>query len=81
MSYILLWGSLLMSKRDGQLFDNWDGSTAFWQYRHNPAGSEKQQPHKQSNQNTDDTWIIFLGILFTIGFIALLAITTLGNLL
>ena len=70
-----------MTKPEGQLFDNRDGSAAFWQYRHNPAEYERQQPHKQANPNTDDTWTIFLGIVFTIGFLALLAITTLRNIL
>ena len=66
-----------MVKQEGQLLGNMDNSTAFWQHRHNPAEYEGQQPHKQANPNADDTWIIFLGVLFTIGFIALLAITTL----
>ena len=70
-----------MTKPEGQLFDNRDCSAAFWQYRHNPAEYERQQPHKQANPNTDDTWTIFLGIVFTIGFLALLAITTLRNIL
>ena len=70
-----------MTKQEGQLLGNMDNSTAFWQYRHNPAEYERQQPHKQASQNADDTWIIFLGIVFTIGFLALLAITTLRSIL
>ena len=68
-----------MVKQEGQLSGNMDNSTAFWQYRHNPAEYERQQPHKQANPDTDDTWIIFLGILFVTGFLALLAITTLRS--
>ena len=70
-----------MTKQEGQLLGNMDNSTAFWHYRHNPAEYERQQPQKQANPNADDTWILFLGILFTIGFLALLAITTLRSIL
>ena len=70
-----------MTKREGPLFGGPDGSAAFWQHRHNPAEYERQQPHKQADPNTDGTWIIFLGILFTTGFVALLAITTLRTIL
>jgi uncharacterized membrane-anchored protein len=62
-----------MAKRESQLLDYLDGSAAYWQYRYNPAEYERQQPPKQANQNTDDTWIILLCIFFTIGFLALLA--------
>jgi len=62
-----------MTKQES-LLDNLDGSAAYWQYRYNPAEYEKKQPHEQANQNTDDTWFILLGILGTIGFLALLAV-------
>ena len=65
-----------MRKRRGQLVDNWDVNATFLQYRNNPAEYEMQQPHEQASHNTDDTWIIFLCILVTIGFLALLAKTT-----
>ena len=70
-----------MAKQERQLLDNLDGSASYWQYRYNPAEHERQQPYKQVNQNTDDTWIILLCILFTIGFLALLAKTTLCSIL
>jgi len=70
-----------MTKQERQCLDNMDGSAAFWQYRHNPAEYERQQPYKQASQNTDDTWIILLCIIFTIGFLALLAKTTLWSIL
>ena len=70
-----------MTKPEGQLFDNREGSAAFWQHGHNPAEYERQQPHKQANPNRGDSWTIFLGILFTIGFIVLLAVTTLRTML
>ena len=66
-----------MIKKERQILDNMDGSAAYWQYRHNPAEYEREQPYKQVNQNTDDSWFILLGILGTIGFLALLAVKTL----
>ena len=68
-----------MRKRVGQLVDSWDVNATFWQCRNNPADYEMQQPNKQVSYNTDDTWIIWLGIVFTIGFLVLLATTTLWN--
>jgi len=70
-----------MSKRESKVLDYVDSNTAYWQYRHNPAEYESKQPHEQAirnraNQNTDDTWIMLLGILGTIGFLILLAIKT-----
>jgi len=70
-----------MTKRRGQLIDNWDINATFWQYRNNPAEYERQQPNEQANHNTDDTWVISLGILFTIGFLVLLATMTVWNIL
>ena len=68
-----------MSKQERQALENLDISTSYWQYRHNPAKYERRQPPKQADQNTDDTWIVLLCILFTIGFLALLAKTTFWN--
>ena len=68
-----------MAKQERQALDNVDASTSYWQYRHNPAEYERQQPYKQVERNSDDTWIILLCILFTIGFLALLAKTTLWS--
>ena len=70
-----------MSKQEKRLLDYLDASAAYWQYRHNP-GYEGKQPHEQAiqnqaSQNTDDTWIILLGILGTIGFVILLVLKTL----
>ena len=70
-----------MTKQVRRLLDNLDGSAAYWQYRYNATRCERKQPHKQANQDTDDTWIIFLGILATIGFLALLAVTVLYSIL
>ncbi len=66
-----------MAKQERQVLDNLDASTSYWQYRHDRAGYERQQPYQQVNQNTDDTWFILLGILGTIGFLALLAVKVL----
>ena len=66
-----------MSKQERQVLDYLDGSAAYWQYRYNPAECERKPPHEQANQNTDDSWIILLGILATIGFLALLALKVL----
>ena len=68
-----------MAKQERHLLDNLDGSASYWQYRHKPAEYERQKPYKQVEQNTDDTWIILLCILFTIGFLALLAKTTIWS--
>ncbi len=68
-----------MAKQERQLLDNVDASASYWQYRQNLAEYERQQPYKQAGHNTDDTWIIWLCIIFTIGFLALLAKTTLWS--
>jgi hypothetical protein len=65
-----------MAKQESRLLDYLDAGTAYWQYRYNPAEDGKKQPHEQANQATDDTWIILLGILGTIGFLALLILKT-----
>ncbi len=70
-----------MAKQERPLLDNLGAGTSYWQYRHNPEECEIQLPLKQENQNTDDTWIILLCILFTIGFLALLAKTTFWSML
>ena len=62
-----------MAQQESRLLDYLDASAAYWQYRHNP-GYESKQPHEQASQNTDDTWIILIGILGTIGFLALLVL-------
>jgi hypothetical protein len=64
-----------MAKQESRLLDYLDASSAYWQYRHNPE-YESKQPHEQASQNTDDTWILLLGILGTIGFLALLILKT-----
>jgi hypothetical protein len=66
-----------MAKQERQVLDNLDACTSYWQYRHDRAEYERPQPYEQANQNTDDTWFIVLGILGTIGFIALLAVKVL----
>jgi len=81
MFYNLYWEGLIMTKQEKQLLDNMDGSASYWQYRHNPIEYERQQPYKQASQSSDDTWIILLCIIVTIGFLALLAKTTLCSFL
>jgi len=68
-----------MSNRERRVLDNVNASTSYWQERHNPAEYERKQPHNQTDYNTYDNWIIVLCILFTIGFISLLAKTTLWS--
>ncbi|MHC4099184.1 MAG: hypothetical protein ACYSU3_24400 [Planctomycetota bacterium] len=70
-----------MAKQERRLLDNLNASASHLQYRYNPAEYERKQPHTQVNHNTDDTWIIMLCILVTIGFLALLAKTTLCSIL
>jgi hypothetical protein len=66
-----------MAKQERQLLYNFDVGSTYWQYRHNPAEYEIKTSHQQANQNADDTWIILLGVLGTIGFLVLLAKATL----
>ena len=70
-----------MARQERRLLDNLDGSAAYWQYRYNAATYERKQPDKQADQNTDGTWIIFLGILVTMGFLGLLAATVIWGVL
>jgi len=65
-----------MMKQESRLLDYQDAGTAYWQYRHNPAENQTIQSHEQANQNANDTWIMLLGILGTIGFLILLVIKT-----
>ena len=66
-----------MAKQERQLLYNFDVGSTYWQYRHNQAQYEIKTPHQQANQNTDDTWVILLGVIGTIGFLVLLAKATL----
>jgi len=68
-----------MSKQEKQVLDNFFGSTSYWQYRRNRAEYGIQQLPKQADRNSDDTWIKVLCILVTIGFLVLLAKTTLWS--
>jgi phage shock protein PspC (stress-responsive transcriptional regulator) len=79
MFYILNWEGLTMTKQERQFIGNWGGCAAYWQYRHNPEQYELQQPQKQASQYADDTWVRLLWILGTIGFLAVLAKTTLWS--
>jgi hypothetical protein len=65
-----------MAKQESKLLDYLDASTAYWQYRYNPAENQIKQPHEQVSRKTDDAWILLFGILGTIGFLVLLAIKT-----
>jgi hypothetical protein len=79
MFYTLNWEVLLMAKQEREVLENLYGSASYWQYRHNQAEYEIQQPHKQADHSSDDTWIKLLCIIVTIGFLALLAKTTLWS--
>ena len=68
-----------MKERRGKLIDNCDVNATFLQYRNNPAEREMQQPHEQAHHDAGDTWIILLSIVFTIGFLVLLAATIVWN--
>jgi len=81
MFYILNWEGATITKQQRQLLDNLDASTAYWQYRYKSAQYERKQPCKQADQKTDDTWIIFLGIVATMAFLGLLAVTVLCSIL
>jgi len=68
-----------MAKQERQLLCNSDIGAAYWQYRHNPAQYGIKQPPKRANQDADDTWVRLLWILGTIGFLVVLAKTTLSS--
>jgi hypothetical protein len=65
-----------MAEQERQLIYNCQGNASYWQYRNNPAEYQTKQPLKQENQQADDTWIILLGVIVTIGFLAMLIKTT-----
>jgi hypothetical protein len=65
-----------MSKQESKVLDYMDAGTAYWQYRHNPVENQKKQLYEQANQATNDTWIILLGIIGTIGFVIMLVLKT-----
>ena len=65
-----------MTKHESKLLNYLDSNSAYWQYDLNPAENQIKQPHGQANQHADDTWILLLGILGTIGFLILLAVKT-----
>jgi len=71
----------MMIKHKGQLLDNRDGSTSCWQVRLQSADVDKTHLYKQTSPQSGASWSIWLGILFTIGFLALLVITTLRTIL
>ncbi len=61
-----------MAKQERAVYNNWDSSTEFWEYRHNQAESQSERPHLQTGRNTDYTETLFW-IIGTIGFLALIA--------
>lgn len=81
MAYILNWEGLMMMKHKGHVLNNLDGSTSYWQYRFNSAEDGKSHPYNQSAQDSSDSWSLWLGLIFTVGFLALLIITTLRSIL
>lgn len=65
-----------MTKRGKLLLENYESKTGFWEYRNGSPECERTPSYRQENQSADDTWIMWLWILGTIGFLALLAKTT-----
>jgi hypothetical protein len=61
-----------MAKQKRAIFNNWDNSCDFWQYRCNQTQSPSERPPQQTSAKTDGTAIWFW-ILGTIGFCALFA--------
>jgi hypothetical protein len=74
--YTLFWEVLLMTKQERQLIYDWDSRAAYWQYRQNPAEYEPERPYERANQETDDSWVLLLWVLGTIGILVLLVKTT-----
>lgn len=65
-----------MTKQESKLLNCLNSNSAYWQYGLNPAENQRKQPHGQAKQQADDTWIMLLWILGTIGFLILLAVKT-----
>ena len=61
-----------MAKQERAVYNNWDSSTEFWEYRHNQAESQSERTPLQTGRNTDYTETLFW-IIGTIGFLALIA--------
>jgi hypothetical protein len=71
-----------MTQPEKHLWENMDGSAAYWQYLHKSGERDRRQLHEQASEDTTDgSGIMMFAILFTIGFLALLAIATLRNML
>ena len=67
-----------MAKQERAIFNSWDDSSDFWQYRCNQAQSPSQRPPQQTSAKTDNTALWFW-IIGTIGFCALLAMKVLWS--
>ena len=82
MCHILNWEGLLMTETEERVWEDMDGSAAYWQYLHRSGEGDGQQLCRQASGHTIDySGIPLLAILFTIGFLALLAIATLRHML
>jgi hypothetical protein len=69
-----------MARQERVIFNNWDDSSDFWQYRCNQTQSPAERPSQlqQTNAKTDNT-VLWFWILGTIGFCALLAMKVLWS--
>jgi hypothetical protein len=68
-----------MVKQERKLIYNWDGRAAYWQYRQDAAEYEEKQSYEQVRQDEDDSWVLLLWVLGTIGILVVLAKTTLWS--
>jgi len=68
-----------MAKQERQLLYNWDGGAANWQYRQSAAEYEEKRSYEQVSHGEDDSWVLLVWILGTIGILVVLAKTTLWS--
>lgn len=68
-----------MAKQERQLSYNWDGRAAGWQYRQDAMEYADKQSYEQVNHGEDDSWVLLLWVLGTIGILVVLAKTTLWS--
>ena len=71
-----------MTEPEEHVWKDMDGSAAYWEYLHSSGEGDRQHLYRQASEHTmAGSGIMMFAILFTIGFLALLTIATLRNML
>lgn len=65
-----------MNREEREEFKRWVDSSKYGHHRQNTTEYHRQHPH-HAITSTDDSWIMLFCIIFTVGFLALLAATIL----